>query len=127
MNTSQQPKPGDIAWIDLTVANAGDVREFYHEVVGWTPAPVSMGDYDDFNMLIPAEGKPAAGICHAKGVNAGLPPQWLIHIVVEDLEKSVTKCQALGGEIIADRRKADGTGCCVIRDPGGAVAALYQT
>ncbi|MFW5947166.1 MAG: hypothetical protein ACOCUW_01630 [Gemmatimonadota bacterium] len=35
--------PGSIAWIDLTVADAPGIRDFYASVVGWTPSPVPMG------------------------------------------------------------------------------------
>jgi hypothetical protein len=68
---------GMIAWRDLTVKDAARVRDFYAGVVGWKPEPVGMEGYDDFNMIAPSSGDPATGICHARGENAGLPPQWL--------------------------------------------------
>ena len=67
-----QPKLGTIAWVDLTVADAPKIRDFYKKVIGWNPSPVKMGDYDDYNMVSPATEKPAAGICHARGENEGL-------------------------------------------------------
>lgn len=121
--TPGEPPPGTIAWHDLTVTDAGRVRDFYAEVAGWKPALVDMGVYADFNMLAP-DGTPAAGICHARGVNANLPAQWLLYVVVTDLEHSLQRVVALGGKVLADRR-ADG-GFCVIQDPAGAVCALYQ-
>jgi predicted enzyme related to lactoylglutathione lyase len=30
------PKVGAIAWVDLTVKQAGRVKTFYERVVGWT-------------------------------------------------------------------------------------------
>ena len=44
---------GKIGWIDITVDDAGALRDFYADVVGLRPEPVSMGDYDDFNMTMP--------------------------------------------------------------------------
>ncbi len=126
MGNSNNKETGRIAWIDLTVPNAEQLKDFYKKVVGWKPEPVNMGEYDDFNMNPPGGGDAAAGVCHARGANAALPPQWLIYIVVENLNESVSKCIELGGEIISDRRNKDGSGFCVIRDPAGAVAALYQ-
>lgn len=41
---------GEIGWIDLTVAPAEAVADFYRAVVGWRKEPTSMGDYNDFNM-----------------------------------------------------------------------------
>jgi predicted enzyme related to lactoylglutathione lyase len=118
---------GTIGWIDLTVPNAPAIRDFYQAVVGWTISPVKMGDYDDFCMNPPATGQPVAGICHACGENADLPPQWLIYITVRDVDVSAAKSVSLGGKIIAGPRNLGGQGrFCVIRDPAGAVAALFS-
>jgi uncharacterized protein len=116
------PKPGTIAWLDLTVAGAARVRDFYREVIGWEPSPVRMGDYDDYNMMPPGSDKPAAGICHARGENAKLPPQWIPYVTVTNLAASVAACERLGGAVIA----RIGTNCCVIRDPAGAIIAILE-
>lgn len=124
------PKPilGAIAWLDLTVSNAEEVRDFYADVVGWEPSPVSMEDgYEDYNMNIPGTHNPVAGVCHALGSNSDFPPQWLIYIVVDDVAKSVERCEERGGEVIIPPRELGSEGVyCVIRDPAGAVAALYS-
>jgi predicted enzyme related to lactoylglutathione lyase len=126
-NMSGSSKVGTIAWTDLSVPNAEDLRDFYAEVVGWKPDPVSMGDYDDFNMAAPNGEEPMAGICHSRGPNADLPPVWLIYIVVEDLEASLSTCQARGGEVLlGPKSMGPASTYAVIRDPAGAVSALYQ-
>ncbi len=125
MTDSDKPKIGTIAWTDLTVPDAEKTRDFYKAVAGWQSSPVDMGDYSDFNMLPPGSDRPAAGICHARGPNADLPPQWLIYIVVESVGTSVERCRELGGEIIHGPRKVGDEMFCVIRDPSGAVAGLY--
>ena len=66
--------PGHVGWIDLTVADASSLRDFCHDVTGWEPAPVEMGGYRDFCMHPPGEPQPVAGICHARGQNADMPP-----------------------------------------------------
>ena len=118
------PRPGTITWQDLTVPDAEALRDFYTAVVGWTPEPVRIGDYADFTMN--ADGEAIAGVCHARGPNADLPPQWLIYITVEDLDHSIEECQRRGGSVIAPPRGLSGGRFCVIRDPAGAVCALYQ-
>ena len=75
-----QPAIGQITWRDLTVPNAQEVRDFYSGVVGWDWSGQNMGGYDDFNMLSPETGETVAGICHARGSNAHLPPQWLVYL-----------------------------------------------
>lgn len=117
---------GKVAWRDLTVPNAGEIREFYKSVVGWESSDVSMGTYSDFNMISPADGEAAAGICHARGANADLPAQWLIYVIVADVEASAARCRELGGEVVTGPRAMGEARLCVIRDPAGAVCALYQ-
>ena len=116
---------GTIVWRDLTVENASDIRDFYSEVVGWKPESVSMGEYDDFNMNAPQSGTPVAGVCHARGTNSDLPAQWLNYVVVNDLDHSVERCKELGGEILVGPKGMGQARYCVIRDPAGAVLALY--
>lgn len=117
---------GKIGWIDMTVADATEMRDFYANVVGLKPDDVSMGDYCDYNMTMPGSGEAVAGICHARGSNADLPPGWLIYFVVEDVDASARACEDGGGSIVVSVRGLAGGRFCVIRDPNGAVAALYQ-
>ena len=64
----------------------------------------------------------AAGICHARGGNANLPPQWIIYVPVKDLERSLYLCEHLGGRIV-HRLSAH---YVLIQDPAGAVMMIYQ-
>jgi predicted enzyme related to lactoylglutathione lyase len=119
---------GAIAWSDITVADAEGLRDFYSAVTGWRTEPVAMDGYDDFNMISPETGEPVAGVCHARGENAGLPAQWLIYITVPDVAARVRRALELGGSVVAgDPEVSDDGGYCVLRDPAGAVFALYQT
>lgn len=121
------PAVGSIGWFDLTVENADEVREFYRRVVGWTETPLDMGGYSDHCMNQPDDGKTVAGICHARGVNAGIPPQWLIYITVADLDESLKQVTELGGKVLCPIRNAGGGArMAVVQDPAGAVSALYQ-
>jgi len=117
---------GKIGWIDMTVDNATGLRDFYQAVVGWNVEDTSMGDYSDFTMMSPEDGDAIAGICHARGSNADLPGGWLVYITVADVEASVAACVGNGGKIIVKPRSLAGGRFCVIEDPDGATAALYQ-
>ncbi|AFH50401.1 Lactoylglutathione lyase-like protein [Ignavibacterium album JCM 16511] len=123
------PKPeiGSITWCDLTVPDATVIKNFYEKVIGWKADPVSMGDYDDFSMIAPESSKIAAGICNAKGINAKLPPQWLIYITVENVDTSAQTCLELGGRVLIEPKTISNYGrFCVIQDPAGAVCALFK-
>jgi predicted enzyme related to lactoylglutathione lyase len=78
-------------------------------------------------MLQPAKGESVAGICHARGTNADIPPQWLIYIIVADVAASAARCVDLGGQVLVAPRPLSGGTFCVIRDPAGAICALFQS
>ena len=126
MSEDEGPGAGSILWHDLTVERAEEVRDFYRSVVGWESEPVSMGDYDDFNLLPPGSGEAVAGICHARGSNEGLPAQWLVYVSVEDLDASLSRCVEGGGDVVDGPRSMGDARYCVIRDPAGAVMAIFQ-
>lgn len=117
---------GKIGWIDITVDDATGLRDFYKAVVGWQAEDVRMGEYSDFSMAMPATGEAVTGICHARGSNAELPGGWLIYIIVDDVKASAASCTAYGGKAIVAPRGLAGGQFCVIEDPSGATAALYQ-
>ena len=121
-----QPAIGAVCWRDLTVPNADEVARFYAAVAGWSCQPCPMGDYDDFEM-VDGNGETVAGVCHARGSNANLPPQWLVYINVADADESAARCVELGGTIIDGPRDMGPSRFCAIRDPAGAVAALIST
>ncbi len=118
---------GSVNWMDLTVPNASEVREFYAAVVGWKSVGLNMGGYEDYCMNRPKGGKTVAGICHKRGANKDLPAAWLIYITVADLDASLKACKAKGGKVLRKIRDAGAMGrYVVIQDPAGAVCALFQ-
>ncbi|MGB7343415.1 MAG: VOC family protein [Pirellulaceae bacterium] len=127
--SDQTNAPGTIGWMDLTIkdgsVNATDVRDFYEQVVGWSGQSVAMDGYDDFCMQA-SNGQTVSGICHAKGENADIPTAWLIYINVADIEAAITKCQSHGGELLKPASSAGGGRFAVLKDPAGAIFAVYQ-
>lgn len=126
MAANERPAVGTIGWFDLTVPDAPRLRDFYREVVGWSVGEVDMGGYADYMMTPPGSDRGVAGVCHARGGNADLPPAWLAYIIVDDLDASLTRVAELGGAVIAGPKTMGEARYAVIRDPAGAVAALYQ-
>jgi len=125
--SNDKPPVGSVTWFDLTVEKADVLREFYTDVIGWKPEPVSMGEYEDYSMNSPDSGDPMAGICYARGSNAHLPPVWMIYVNVADIEASVARCEQLGGHVIGEIRTMGGMGrYCAIQDPAGAVLSLFE-
>ncbi|HSR68816.1 MAG TPA: VOC family protein [Acidobacteriota bacterium] len=119
---------GCISWLDMTVSDASATRDFYRQVVDWSVQDVEMEEaserYADYNML-GDDGNPAAGVCHARGVNLGLPPVWMIYLPVGDLAESLRRVREEGGEVIKATRGRDGEyAYAAVRDPVGACLAL---
>ena len=126
--TAPRRRVGLISWLDLTVSDASATRDFYRQVVGWSVQDVEMEDgserYADYKMF-GDDGNPAAGVCHARGVNLGLPPMWMIYLPVGDLAESVRRVREEGGKIIkATRGNDEEYACAVVQDLVGACLAL---
>ena len=123
---SDESQVGKVGWIDITVDDADGLRDFYQEVVGWDCEETSMGEYSDYTMKMPSNGEAIAGVCHSRGSNANLPGGWLVYFFVADVDASAAKCKEKGGNLIVEPRELAGGRFCIVEDPGGATAALYQ-
>ncbi len=122
----EQAPIGSVLWVDLTAPDAEALRGFYTRVVGLRSEPVDMGGDDDFKPCS-ADGTRHAGVCWKRKANAALPTQWLIDFRVADLDASLASCRASVGEELRDATERGRDGRYVaIRDPAGAVAALFQ-
>lgn len=119
-------KIGEMAWLDLTVDNASEIKDFYQRVIGWQVEDVAMGEHNDYVMKSPDSGEAISGICHAKGVNAGMPATWLPYFLVEDINDAVANVTELGGELLTEIKQAGKDSYVVVKDPAGAVCSLYQ-
>ncbi|WOI52632.1 VOC family protein [Parvularcula sp. LCG005] len=125
---------GQPQWMDLTVDDAETVRDFYAEVLGWTHQPVDMDGYQDFVMMAPDSAPSlsttppfvAAGICHARGPNADLPPQWLVYFGVDDLGRACQAATRLGGTLVSDIRTMGELRYAIIKDPAGAACGIME-
>jgi uncharacterized protein len=117
---------GEIVWVDLTIPNAEEVGAFYASVTGWEANAFKMGEYSDYMIAKPESKETVAGICHARGSNADLPPYWLIYIKVESLDKSMEAARQLGGEVLAGPKSFGAARFCVLKDPAGAVFGVIE-
>ena len=118
-------RTGIVEWMDLTVDDAENVRKFYQEVVGWVPEAFDMGDYNDYNMN-GKDGQTLAGICHARGTNASIPPMWIPYITVTSLDESLKAALAKGGELINGPCNMPQGAYAIIKDPAGACCAIWE-
>lgn len=123
-------RKGQIISADLTVDNATAIRDFYKEVIGWEVEEMPLKDgveaYNDY-VVKDSEGNWVGGICHNRGVNQGIPPQWMVYVNVADVGESVRRCIELGGKIIRESRDSHGNYQYVmIQDPAGAILGIVK-
>jgi len=119
-------KIGSAGWIDLTVENPSELKDFYSQVIGFEPEDVSMGDYNDFNMNSPTTGDAQVGICHSRAGNLGIPPVWMVYFHVQNMDKSIAKLKELGGQVIGEVKSMGKDKYAFIKDPQGIACALYE-
>ena len=133
---AKKQQVGEIVWRDLTVKDAPRLRKFYSSVVGWQTTEVPMTDakgaYADYCMNLAGKppkkhGETVAGVCHARGVNKNVPPQWMMYVKVKSVKASVAKAKKLGGKVMDGPRSMGPMVFCVIKDPAGAVLGLIET
>ena len=117
---------GRVEWVDLSIGDAARSKDFYCKVIGWKSTDVEMGTYSDFNLNLPGSGQTMAGICHARGMNANLPAQWLMYVRVADVAASAAEAERQKGKVLDGPRRMGGNNFCVIQDPDGAVMALIS-
>lgn len=119
---------GCISWLDLTVSDALATRDFYRRVVGWSVQDVEMDEASERyaeSIMLGGDGKPAAGIRHARGENPSVPPVWMIHLPVGDLAESLRRVRDGGGRVVRVTRGTDGEHAqAVVQDPLGVCLAL---
>ncbi len=118
-------------WLDLTVADAARARSFYADVLGVNSCAIALSDargaYSDFCLHAgdPATTPPLAGVCHARGDNANIPPQWIPYFRVAELTIACARAVERGATIFDGPRGCGGTDrVAFVRDPDGAVFAI---
>lgn len=124
---SYEPKVGTVGWVDISSDRCEELRDFYAHVIGWKSEAVDCGDFDDYNMIPPEGSDPAAGVCHKTAVTPDCDPMWMVYFTVADLDKSLEQVKARGGEVLTKKHAYGSGGFAFIRDPAGAICALFQS
>jgi predicted enzyme related to lactoylglutathione lyase len=102
------------------------VREFYQSVIGWEADEFKVSDYNDYVISTAQNKQTVAGLCHARGDNANLPPQWIIYIKVHNLDESLAAARQKGGQVLVGPKPFGNARFCVLKDPAGAVFAVVE-
>jgi uncharacterized protein len=115
--------PGAMTWNELAAPDLDAAEEFYGQLFGWTTEPLSGGDFP-YRVIKNSEGQVNGGI--SAMAPPGTPPQWLVYFGAEDADFALARAGELGGSTVMEPTDiGPGGRIAVVRDPQGAVFALY--
>jgi len=113
--------PGALCWNELTTSDPEGAKAFYTELLGWATQPMEGGPVP-YNVIMVGE-RSNGGIMEAPD---GVPTAWTPYFAVEDLDDALARVDELGGATINGPMEIpDLARIAVVRDPQGAVFALY--
>ncbi|GAA1976528.1 VOC family protein [Catenulispora subtropica] len=115
-------EPGAVCWVELATRDVPSANAFYQTVFGWS---ISDDEYPHLSV----DDRQFGGVqdLDKNRMPADVPPHWLLYFKTEDAAASAAKATELGAEVLKGPFELPGTGhFVVVRDPQGAVFALYQ-
>jgi predicted enzyme related to lactoylglutathione lyase len=113
--------PGALVWNELSSPDLEASTSFYRSLFGWTIEPFA--DSPQPYLSIKNGDANNGGIRELD--QPGMPPNWLVYFGVEDLDASLARAGELGGTTLAGPIDIEIARIAVVRDPQGAVFALY--
>ena len=120
-----EPKPGEWNWFELYVRNPGDTAAFYHDAIGFDVAPqTNSGRKSEF--ILSSAGQARGGIAPLPEGD-DVKPSWLGVVRVADINLTLAKVPALGGEVLVAPRPAEaGSRFAIVLDSTGGTIGLVQ-
>jgi predicted enzyme related to lactoylglutathione lyase len=112
--------PGALCWNELASPDLDASPRFYGALFGWEMEPFEGGPMR--YLTIKNEGNGNGGMREAQ---PGEPPHWLVYFAVEDVDAALSRVTELGGGTMGGPHDMGVGKLAVVRDPQGAVFALY--
>src|SRR5688500_2190510 len=109
---------GTFSWHELTTSDAGAAWKFYAELFGWQKTEaMDMGGGNMYQMFGYPGGQSVGGMSKRTGIR----PHWLPYVVVQDVEATVGRIAAGGGNVMLGPMEVPGGDkIAVATDPQGA-------
>jgi uncharacterized protein len=115
--------PGALCWNELGSPDLDGSAAFYGELLGWTTTPMEGAD-PPYLVIKTADGHTNGGI--RPPAPPGTPPFWLVYFATADIDASLDDVTRLGGSVLVGTTDIGIAKIAVVRDPQGAVFALYD-
>ncbi len=110
---------GAFSWSELVTPDPAKSGAFYGALFGWKidPMPMPEGTYH----VVKVGDKGLGGIMSPPPGAPRMPAAWGCYVTVDDVDRTLTQCVALGGSVVVPVMEVPGVGrMAVIRDPQGA-------
>lgn len=120
--------PGTFCWVELSTTDAAAAKRFYTDLFGWNVVDTPAGPDMTYTML-QVDGKDIGALYEMENErkSQGVPPNWLSYISVKSADDSAAAGEKLGGTITMAAFDVMEVGrMAILRDPTGAVIALWQ-
>lgn len=118
---------GQFSWHELTTTDYKSALVFYGKLFGWEPIAAhdmgAMGIYQIYGK----DGKQFGGMFD-KTPEMLMPPNWLCYVMIDDINQTVEKVSALGGQVlIGPHEVPGGSWIAQCMDPQGGMFAVQTS
>lgn len=115
--------PGKFVWFEHLSGDVAKARGFYRELFGWVSDPVPVGDQQ-----YPLIQNGSCGIGGFREAPAGMRPQWLGYLSVEDVDAAAQAAASRGARVLMGPADFPPVGRgATLADPQGAVFAIWRS
>jgi predicted enzyme related to lactoylglutathione lyase len=116
--------PNTPVWIDVASPDLEASKRFYGQVFGWEAVQIAGPEAGSYT-LFRIRGKDVAAL--ASQMDPGQPPTWTTYIASNNVDQTVARVKAAGGEIVMEPMDVMSAGrMAMFRDPTGAYLAFWQ-
>lgn len=123
--SSKSADNGRFVWYENLTNDPKTAIDFYTDVVGWKTQ--AFGEVNDYVMWVGDQG-PLGGVMKLpeEAAKMGVPPNWMGHVLVENVDSSVLLVKKLGGSVHKEPEDIPSVGrFAVIADPQGASLSIF--
>ena len=117
--------PGCLTWNELHTRDPETAAAFYTGLFGWETEPMEE-DGKLAYVVIRNAGSSNGGIMPMTEQHGGALPHWLAYFTVRSCDGAIARVWELGGEVLAGPLDIGAGRIAAVRDPQGAVFALFE-
>jgi predicted enzyme related to lactoylglutathione lyase len=108
--------------VELHTKDLPKARKFYESLFGWDLKDMPMPGGHSYTLIGVGEG-----VGGGMMADPSVDPHWLAYVGVDDVRAKTAQAKSLGATVLQDVMQVAEYGTMsVIRDPSGAVIALWQ-